>query len=135
MRSVFASDCMVAIKWLVTRGQCVALKGPHEIAQGEALGHASNHVTSPERAKSGSGNWPDLAGRKSSRAMPPFQGWNRMGIGFPGLRPGLSHLAPSGPTIERALNLMPFRFRGNDGKSSAFRDGITALSRGMTISG
>jgi hypothetical protein len=65
------------------------------IAQGEALGKAIKHRMSPETAKSESLHQVELAGRKSSHVMPPFQGWNWVGIGFPGLRPGLLHFAPS----------------------------------------
>ncbi len=92
----------------------MALKGPDEIAQGEALGCVTKHSLSPERAWWESVRLTDLAGRKSCHAMPPFQGGNWVGIGFPGLRPGLSHSAPSGPGDVRALNLMPLRFRGDD---------------------
>jgi len=45
----------------------------------------------------------DLAGRQSFRAMPPFQGGNRAGVGFPGRSPGLSHSAPSGPARKYVL--------------------------------
>jgi hypothetical protein len=112
---------------LMTQCQYLALKGPHVIAQGKALGHAAKHMLSPEGAKSGSVHWTALAAQKSSRAMPPFQGWNRVGIGFPGLRPGLSHSAPSGPNIERLLDSMPLR------DSWAFRDGFTVLSPARAI--
>ena len=92
----------------------LALKGPHAIAQGEALGWASKYRMSPERAKYGSVQWTNLAGRKSSQTMPPFQGWNRERVGFAGLRPGLSHSAPSGPGDGRALpkKRHPARRRG-----------------------
>ena len=92
----------------------LALKGPHAIAQGEALGWAAKHKMSPERAKYGSVQWTNLASRKPSQAMPPFQGGNRVGFGFPGRSPGLSHLAPSGPGDGRALppNRHPARKRG-----------------------
>ncbi len=121
MRSAAVFDCVVTVKPSMTRCRHGALKGPHVIAQGEALGRATKHRMSPERAKSGSVHWTDLADRKSSRAMPPFQGGNRMGIGFPGLRPGLSHSAPSGPAAECVLNPMSWRLRGDDGVDSARR--------------
>ena len=93
----------------------LALKGPHAIAQGEALGWAAKHKMSPERAKYGSVQWTNLASRKPSQAMPPFQGGNRVGVGFPGRSPGLSHSAPSGPAREYVLNLIPLALRRGGG--------------------
>ena len=128
MRNAHVFECMVAVKPLETRCQYLALQGPHEIAQGKALGHAAKHRISPEGAKYGSVQWPDLAGRKSLRAMSPFQGWNRVGIGFPGLRPGLSHSAPSGPGTTCVTNPLPLRFRGDDGIGPALRQGRAGLN-------
>ena len=55
--------------------------------------------------------------------MPPFQGGNRVGVGFPGRSPGLSHSAPSGPAVERVLYLLPLRESGNDGVEESLRVG------------
>jgi len=109
MRRAAVFDCVVTVKPSVTRCQRLALKGPDVIAQGFALGQATKRRMSPERPKYGPLLWADLAGRKSLRAMPPFQGGKQVGIGFPGLRPGLSPLAPSGPAVDCALNFMPSR--------------------------
>ena len=114
MLSAFVLESMVAISPSVTRCRCPALKGPHEIAQGKALGCATKCMMSPERAKSRSVLWAEVAGRDSSCAMPPFQGGNRVGIGFPGLRPGLSHSAPLGPAIACVPDLTPLREIGKD---------------------
>jgi len=119
MRRAAVFDCVVTVKPSVTRCQRLALKGPDVIAQGFALGQATKRRMSPERAKYGPLLWADLAGRKSLRAMPPFQGGIRVGVGFPGLRPGLSHSAPLGPACECALKLMPLRFREDDGWPTA----------------
>ena len=56
MPSALVFKCAVAPKPIVAQYQYLALKGPHAIAQGEALGHATRHRMSPERAKSGSGS-------------------------------------------------------------------------------
>ena len=108
----------------------LALKGPHAIAQGEALGWAAKHKMSPERAKYGSVQWTNLAGRKPSQAMPPFQGGNRVGFGFPGRSPGLSHLAPLGPGDGRALppNRHPARKRGTHTAAGECRGRTLVLS-------
>ncbi len=87
-RSAVVFDCVVTAKLSITCCRHVALKGPHEIAQGEALGHAAKHGMSPERAKYGSVQRVELTGREFLCAMPPFQGGNRVGVAFPGLRPG-----------------------------------------------
>ena len=51
MRSADVFDCAVAVKLSTTCCGLLALKGPHEIAQGEALGRVTKHRMSPERAK------------------------------------------------------------------------------------
>jgi hypothetical protein len=116
--SAVVFDCVFTGKSSMTSGRRLALKGPHAIAQGCALGDATKHRMSPERAKYGSVQWADLAGRKSLRTMPPFQGWNRVCVGFPGLRPGLSHSAPSGPAPGRSSNLVPLCSCGDEGQDS-----------------
>jgi hypothetical protein len=120
MQSAFMFECMVIVKPLVTECQCLALKGPHEIAQGEALGCATSHRMSPERAKSETLQSADQTGRNSSCSIPPLQGGNRAGNRFPGLRLWASqsealgsHSAPSGPAAERALDLMLLRESGD----------------------
>ena len=125
MGSAVVFDRLVTFEPSMTRCQLLALKGPHVTAQGEALGGAIRHRMSPDRAKSGSVQRADLAGRKLPRAVPPFQGGNRVGVGFPGLRPGKSHSAPSGPAVERVLNYMSSRFRGDD-ESRTAKCGVTA---------
>ena len=121
MRSAAMSDPMGAVNPSMTRCQHLALKGPHEIAQGYALGCATLHRMSPERAKSETVQSAHGAGRRSSCAIPPFQGGNRPGIGFPGLRLGLSYLAPSGPDVERGLELMPLCESWEDGGYTTLR--------------
>lgn len=51
---------MLVFMPLVARCQFLALEGPHEIAQGTALGHATIRRMSPEGAKSGSVCWPNF---------------------------------------------------------------------------
>ena len=113
MRNAAAFDCAATVRPSMTRCQRLALKGPHGIAQGSALGRVAKHRMSPERAKYGPRQWADLVGRKSSLAIPPFQGGNLVGFGFPGLRLWApqsfalgSHSAPSGPAFECMLNLI-----------------------------
>ncbi len=120
MRRASVFDGIVAVKLLVTRWQYLALKGPNEspkrsfgTPRGKALGHATKYRMSPEGAKSGSVSWAALATRRSSRAMPPFQGWTWVGIGFPGLRPGLSHSAPLGPVNACVPDLTSLREIGS----------------------
>ncbi len=81
-------DRMVTVKPSMTQCQHVALKGPHAIAQGEALGRATKHRMSPERAKTGTVQCVDRADRSFSCAIPPFQGGNRVGIGSQGFALG-----------------------------------------------
>ena len=54
----------------------LALKGPHAIAQGNALGCADVLMTSPERAKPGSTPETCPTGPTIAPAVSPFQGWS-----------------------------------------------------------
>jgi len=74
-----------------------APKGPNEIAQGEALGKRPPPNSRPERAAWRAGNLVPPRHAVGPLPIPPFQGSSSECCGDPGLRPGLSHAALSGP--------------------------------------